>query len=541
MERQAIPFNISLLELTDAKIAHMRPVTSLDFLEGNSTAPHPNGLFSAEIFGKVGDEARMRRFSYINVKTSVFHPVVFRALLALKRLYGDIMAGTEYATWNPLQKDFERSDVVNGQTGYQFFVSHWKEIEFQETKSDQREQNILLINKYKHMAMTSRVVVLPAGMRDLEYGPDGRMREDEINTIYRSLIAKSNSITESVLRANPEMINTVRYSIQNTFNQLYDLLEAMVEGKRKLILGKWASRRIFDGTRNVITAMNTSSEMLGAKGNVGYNHSVTGLYQGLKAARPIAVFAIKNGFLQKAFPGPGVPAKLVNKKTLKAENCDLRPEYYDKWMTTEGIEKLLSAFSEDDVRHKPIEIDGHWLGLMYKGPDKTFRFCQSVDELPEGRDPKDLHPLTFCELLYLSTYRELDDKLPAFVTRYPITGMGSIVPSIMKLKTTIRHEVRRELGPDWNPLPEDYTAYEFPITGGEFVNSISPHTSKLARLGADFDGDTSSFNVTYTDESIQEMREFLNSKRAYVGTDGRPIASIAISTVNLVLYNMTGD
>jgi hypothetical protein len=38
-ERQAIPFNISLLELTDAKIAHMRPVTSLDFLEGNSTQP----------------------------------------------------------------------------------------------------------------------------------------------------------------------------------------------------------------------------------------------------------------------------------------------------------------------------------------------------------------------------------------------------------------------------------------------------------------------------------------------------------------------
>jgi hypothetical protein len=48
-------------------------------------------------------------------------------------------------------------------------------------------------------------------------------------------------------------------------------------------------------------------------------------------------------------------------------------------------------------------------------------------------------------------------------------------------------------------------------------------------------------NVTYTDESIREIDELLNSKRAYVGTDGRPIASIAISTVNLVLYNLTGD
>jgi hypothetical protein len=538
MERQAIPFNITLLELTDAKVAHMRPVTSLDFLEGSSTNPHPNGLFSTEIFGKVGDEARMRRFSYINVKVPLFHPVIFRALLALKRLYGDIMNGTQYAVWNAQEKDFERSDVVNGQTGFHFFVQHWKDIQFAETKSDQREQNILMIKKYKDKALTSRILVLPAGLRDLEYGPDGRMREDEINTIYRSFIAKSNSVTEQVLKATPEMVDKVRWQLQNTFNQLYELLESMIEGKRKLILGKWAARRIFDGTRNVITAMNTSGDYLGSPGNVGYNSTVVGLYQAVKAARPVAVYHIKNGFLSKVFVGAGQPAKLVNKKTLQAEQVELRPEYYDRWMTTEGIEKLLSAFSEDDVRHKPLEIDGRWLGLIYKGPDATFRFVQDVGELPEGRDKKDLSPITFAELLYLSVYREID-KLPAFVTRYPITGVGSIVPSKTKLKTTIRREVRKELGPDWSPLGEDYVAYEFPINGGEFVNSISPHTSKLARLGADFDGDTSSFTVTYTDESIREVDEFLDSKRAYVGTDGRPLASVAIDTVNLVLHNMT--
>lgn len=538
MERLPVPFNISLLELTDAKVAHMRPVTSLDFLEGSSQVPHPNGLFSTEIFGKVGDESRMKRFSYINIKVPVFHPVIFRALVSLKRLYADILNSTQYAQWNPVTQDFERSDVINGQTGFHFFVQHWKDIQFAETKSDQREQNILMIKKYKDKALTSRILVLPAGMRDLEYGPDGRMREDEINTIYRSLLAKSNSVTEQVLKTTPEMVNVVRWHLQNTFNQLYDLLESMVEGKRKLILGKWAARRIFDGTRNVITAMNTSSDMLGSPGNVNYNSSVVGLYQAVKAARPVAVYHIKSGFLSKVFTGPNTPAKLVNKKTLHAEQVDLRPEYFDRWATTEGIEKLLTSFSEEDVRHTAIEIDGHWLGLMYKGPDQTFRFVQDIDELPANRDPKDLHPLTFCELLYLSVYRELD-KLPAFVTRYPITGVGSIVPSRVKVKTTIRREERRELGPDWAPLGDDYVAYEFPITGGEFINSVSPHTSKLDRLTADFDGDTMSYTIAYTDESIREVNDFLNSKRAYVGTDGRPLASVAIDTVNLVLHNMT--
>jgi hypothetical protein len=539
-QRSAIPFNISLLDLTPAKLQGLKPVTALDFFDGNSNNFHENGLFSVSIFGKVGDEKRSQRFSYIDIKVPVFHPVIFRALVSLKRLYGDILSGSEYATWNPDIRDFERSDLSNGKTGYQFFVSQWRNIAFAETKSDQRQQNILLIEKFKERALTSKIVVMPAGMRDLEVGADGRIREDEINTIYRSILAKSNSVTDSALRSNPEIINTVRYSLQTTFNQLYDLLESMVEGKKKLLMGKWASRRVFDGTRNVITAMDTSAAYLGAPGSVGFNNTAVGLYQLLKAARPVAVYHIRNGFLQKVFPGAGMAARLVNKKTLQAEPTQLKPEYFDRWMTTEGIEKILTAFGEEDLRHKPIEIDGKYLGLIYKGPDMTFRFMNGIDELPEDRNRKDVSPITFCELLYLSTYRELD-KLPLFLTRYPITGIGSIVPSKAHVRTTIRAEPRKELGPDWAPIGEDYVAYEFPIMGGAFINSLVPHSSKLARLGADFDGDTASGNVTYTDESIQELDDFLGSRRAYVGTDGRALSSVAVSTVDLVLHNLTGE
>ncbi|WP_144106714.1 hypothetical protein [Paraburkholderia sp. BCC1886] len=540
MIRSAIPFNISLLELTPARLAGLRPVRSLDFFDGNSQSFHDDGLFSVSIFGKVGDEKRSSRFSYIDIKVPIFHPVVYRALVSLKRLYGEIISGQERAVWNPELRDFERSDAINGQTGFAFFVANWKNLVFAQTKSDQREQNIKLIEKYRDKAMTSKIVVMPAGMRDLEIGPDGRIREDEINTIYRTLLAKSNAITENVLRANPEIINTVRFSLQNTFCQLYDLLESMIEGKKKLLLGKWASRRVFDGTRNVITAMDTSTAYLGAKGNPGYNNTVIGLYQMLKAARPVATYQIRNGFLQRVFLGATAPARLVNKKTLMQEPTMLKPDYYDRWMTTEGVEKIITAFGEEDMRHKPIEIDGKYLGLIYKGPDHSFRLFSGLDELPDGFDKKYVTPLTFCELLYASTYRHLTG-LPLFITRYPITGIGSIVPSKAYVKTTIRAEAREELGPDWRPIGEDYTAYEFPITGGAFINSLVPHSARLGRMGADFDGDTASANVTYTDESIAELDDFLGSRRAYVGTDGRALASVAVSTVELVLHNLTGD
>jgi hypothetical protein len=208
-------------------------------------------------------------------------------------------------------------------------------------------------------------------------------------------------------------------------------------------------------------------------------------------------------------------------------------------MTDEGIEKVISAFADEGVRHKPLEIEGHYVGLIYKGPDNTFRLMQDIDELPKDRDRMNVHPLTFCELLYLSCYLNLN-KYPLFVTRYPVTGVGSIYPSKMFVKTTIKSEVRRELNENWEPLDDRHVAHSFPVAGGAFVNSLVPHSAKLARLGADFDGDTASGNATYSDEAIQEVDEYLNTKKAYVGTDGRFTSSVNVSTVQLVLHNLTG-
>lgn len=527
------------MELTAQKLAGIRPVRSLDIFDGAGHNFHPDGLFSVEIFGKVGDERRNVRFSYIDIKVPVFHPVIYRSLVGLKRLYGGIISGTEYAVWDEEAKDFERSDQLNGQTGFNFFVSKWKEIQFEATRSVSREQNILLVNKYKDRAMTTKVLVMPAGMRDIEIGGDGRVQKDEINDFYSSLLGVSNAISESSVRTNLAMINGSRYRLQMTFNELYEFIESMIEGKKKLLMGKWASRRIQNGTRNVITAMDTSTPYLGAPGSVGFNNTVIGLYQMLKAVMPVARFHIRNGFLQKVFSAVDAPAILVNKKTLKREPVQLKTQYFDRWMTDEGIEKVITSFSEEGLRLKPLEIEGRYLGLVYAGPDGSFKIFQDIDELPEGRSKEHVHPLTFVELLYLSCFQVLN-KFPIFVTRYPVTGVGSIYPSKAYVKTTIKSEVRRELNDQWAPSGDDRVAYEFP-TSGPFVNSLVPHSAKLGRLGADFDGDTASGNATYSDEAVAEVDLYLSKKRAYVGTDGKFTSSVNVSTVALVFHNLTGD
>jgi hypothetical protein len=535
-----VPFNVTLLNLTDDKLVGLKPVTVLDTFIGATKNFHESGLFSVSIFGKVGDERRSRRFSYIDVKISIFHPTIYRALTKLKKMYGEIIAGKTYATWSEEEKDFIKSDPLKGQTGFQFFRDHWKDIVFKTTDSDRRDQTIALIDKYKDKTMLSKLVVLPAGLRDFEIEADGRQSENEINNLYRKLLSLSNNISKDAVVSNPEILNTISYSIQSAYNQIYDLLENSIQGKKKLLMGKWASRRIFNGTRNVITAVNINSKDLGSKGNIDVNDTIIGLYQFLKATMPVSRFNLRNGFLSKVFTGTNAPAFLVNKKTFKKEVVDVSPRMIDAWMSDEGLEKVMTSFKDISVRHKAIEIEGKYLGLIYKGPDNTYKLMQDIDELPPTRSKNDVFPLTFCELLYLSVYKT-SNNYPLFFTRYPITGIGSIYPSMVFLKPTVLIEERAELDENWQPMDDSHTAHQFPIVGSEFIDSLSPASPHLSRLGADFDGDTGSGNAVYSDEAITEVKNFLNSKRYYIGTDGKITYSSNTDTVAYVLRNMTGD
>lgn len=538
MERSKIPFNISILQLTPEKLKALRPVKVLDIFDGATSQFHEDGLFSVSTFGKLGTAHRSHRFSYVDVRVPVFHPLIFRMIVSLKRLYAGILAGTEYVLWDDEANDFVASNAMEGKTGYDYFVKHWEKIKFSQSTSSRREQKTLLIAKYKDRAMTDKIIVVPAGLRDVEVGDDGRPRMDEINNIYSTLIKVSNTISEAAVKNHPEIINLSRWRLQNAFNELYTLIESMIEGKKKLYMGGWASRGIFNGTRNVITAMDTGTAILGAPGAVKFNNTVVGMFQLMKAILPVSKYLIKNGFLSKVFTSSDAPAKLVNKKTLKAEDVTLPPVYFDRWATDEGIEKVIDKFGDEGLRNKPLEIAGRYVGLIYKGPDGTFRLMQDIDELPEGRDKEHVFPLTFCELLYLSGYLNWN-RYPIFVTRYPITGVGSIYPSFVYVKTTIKSESRRELNENWAEMTEAHVAYSFP-TSGAYVNSLVPHSTKLGRMGADFDGDTSSGNCTYTEESIAEVTNLLGTRRLYVGSDGKFISTTSVDTVNLVLHNLTG-
>ena len=538
MSNLAIPFNVTLLVLDENMLRGLRPVRTLDVFAGMTKNFHEDGFFSQSIFGRVGDDARSRRFSYIDIKIPVFHPVIFDTLTKVKRIYGEIIHGKTYAIFDKSIGDFVKSNQLDGQTGFHFFEKHWKDIKFPERKSDSRELNIQLIDKYKNKSLISKIVVMPAGLRDYEITADGRESEDEINVLYRKILSISNSISLQTYAYSPELLNSSRYALQHNFNTLYDLLKSSVEGKKKLYMGKWATRAVFNGTRNVITTSNISINELGSKGNPGFNDTIIGLYQYMKATLPVTKYQIRNDFLSTVFNGPNSPANLVDKKTLKRVTHITKPKNYDLWMSDEGLDKIISMFGEESIRHKPLEIEGHFLGLIYKD-NGYFKVFSDIDELPEAYDKSKVTAITFTELLYLAVYPHYH-RYPAFITRYPVTGFGSIYPSTLHLKTTVKTVELKPLDENWEPTDTLPTAWQFP-TNTPFFNSISPAPSHLATLNADFDGDTCSVIVAYSEEAIKEVADKINSKSFYVNSSGKISFSMETDTIKHLVQNITGE
>lgn len=548
MNRLELPVNIDLMDTSADAFSRLQQIKVLDTFEsGSNDNLHPEGLFSIEIFGRVGSPERDTRFARIETKITLLHPFIFRKLTKLRGLYKDIILGKAYAVWNPEIKDFDQSDFLSGETGYAFFLKHLSEIDFKRTESARRDANITVVTKAidTGRAFIKNVPVIPAGLRDVYIEPDGRTTEDEINSRYRSLLSSANALPDNVDLTSPAYNNT-RVTMQNALNAVFEYFWNMYEGKRGFALNRYYSRGVFNGTRNVISAMDTSVPVLGAPNAPKMNNTVVGLFQTLKALLPVAQHTILNGWIKEAFNAGDGRAYLTNPKTLKREIVQVSRKEYDRFTTPDGIEKIINAFFNRSFRSRNVMISGHYIGLVYRGVvdgKQVFKFFFDIDELPKHLSKRDVYPITYCELLYIAGYR-VWNNYPMFTTRYPVAGLGSIYPSYFYVKTTTVGVMRYELDDDWvvkkfhdnNNIEAAYEYPDFSVT--TYMETMAPSPSRLAGLSADFDGDAMSLIGIYLDESIEQIRKHMHSSKAYLNPKGGFLNSPRVETVERTIVGL---
>jgi len=530
------PFNIDILILNKDILKTIGQVTNLAIIESTTKNFTRDGLFSTEIFGLVGSPERSTTFGYIDLKYPILHPLVYQHITTLKSFYKDIMLGKKYAKWDNKLKDLVPSDSEDGETGYEFMLTHIHKIDLKDNGSDERSFKIKMVKKYTDEKMMIKDwVVMPAGLRDYYVEEDGTPKEDEINDLYRKLLATVNTLNN--IKVTKETISTldpIRIKIQNIILEIYEYIKVMLDGKSKFIQGKWSKRAITYGTRNVITSVPTVITDLDSNDVAGFNDTVIGLYQYIAAISPEFKYRLDITFINRLFDRESNVATLVDKKSLTTVNVEIDPTKRDEWTSEEGILNLISKFGQESNRSLPIVVDGYYLLLIYDNGKKIVPIFNTETDM-EDLDKKYIRPITYAELYYISIY-EIKNKYPAYLTRYPVVDIGGIYPTKLYVKTTINSRTIKCI---LNGVETEMV--EYPILKESYYNALSPNPSKLGRLVGDYDGDTVSLNILLADESIAEIDNYINSKAFYITPNGELAHSVDIDPLNLVLKHLTKD
>lgn len=543
MKRAMLPFNIFLLRLSPEAKRLMRPVTSLDLFEGNTGQFNEQGLFSTSIFGKLGEKRRDFTYSYIDLRLTVLHPVIYDNIIKLKALNAGIMSGTQYATFNEETGEFEASTILEGDTGYDFFIRHFDRMVFQKTGSLQRDGRIETIEKYRKESLQDAIVVIPASLRELDVDNDGRTRMDEINNIYQRIIALSRTLPRVTDPETASQFDRTRMSIQSMFVQCYEYLESIINNKKGWIQRRYASRRVKNSTRGVLSSRDVSNRDLADPYRPAPMAIAVGMYQLSVSLLPKTKYYLSQGILGEVFDSASEMIRLVDKETLKSTPVELSSTTIDRWYTSTGFEATIQAQRDPARRHRPVEINGHYLALVYVSATH-FKVFRDIDELPEGFNRDCVHPITLIELIYISGFKHWNVS-KAIGTRYPVSGMGSTIPTDIYVMTTTPAGKRTRLDEDWLPVAED-VAPEYPIFNKDNIEHTQYHDTLaipaggLSGQGADFDGDTESFQAVYVDDSISEMARYLKRREAYLTPKGTLAFSANIHTVALAVRNMSG-
>lgn len=535
MNSKDVPFNIKVLDTKAKRLPAARQVKTREPFEGGTRNYHPEGLFSTEIFGRVGSDERDKIFGYISLNTTIVHPFIYKTLGRLKGLYKGIMDGRSYVIWDEKLRDFVQSDEINGQTGMALFLKHWNDIKLDKSDSDLQRERAKFVMNNRSKALTDVVWVMPAGYRDVQINDDNRVEENEINDFYRRMISIADTLPP---RSFSPIVDTSRASLQRTFNELYNYIDSMIAGKKKFISHRWARRAIDNGTRNVLSSMDTSSPRLGDPASPKLTDTMVGVYQAAMGILPVTKFNLLTGWISNVFMPDQKAAMLIDPITLKSERVDLDAQVVDRWTSNDGLEKILGSLEEPHLRSRPIMIHDYYLGLMYAGPDKTYKIFGDIDELPEGFSREHVHPLTYVEWLYLSMVGKWE-TYPVFPCRYPVAGEGSSFPSFPYVKTTAISEVRYELDDNWEKTNK--VAVSFPLyKHTSFFDTMAPHPSRLAGMAGDFDGDMGSGNFAYENRSRTQVARYFKTRAAYVTPSGDLRASPMDYVFRLVARNMTG-
>jgi len=512
------------------KVNELKEITNPMFF-ARSNMPTTDGLLSNEIFGITKDD-RTTIFAYIHLAGEYFmHPLAYKIWSKLDSNIKPCVYEMENFVYDP-EKGKLKPDP-NGETGIKFLMKLIKKVDFKKTNSSKREVRINFLEKYRDSLFMKDVIVIPAGMRDVNTEADGKVGVGEINKPYNAIVRDAKALQESD-DYGLSLNGTLRGRIQDNIVKIYNWFifgrdpitgnDAQASGlSRKLgLIRRAGMKKSFDwGSRLVICTQNLRKERLE---DLDVDLDSIGLPIAAVCANlfPYMLYWIRKWFENQMSDVQDL--MVYNSRTKKVERAHI-----DDWQAVysdERIKKEISRFMHGmSNRFVPVEAPiknaprGMKAYLQFKGynvPDEEVANAISSGTLSKEGYTLTSRPLTWCDLIYMAAMEVTKDKM-TLVTRFPVDSFYNQFPAKIKVISTIETEPLLVNGTFYKKYPKIAPEDINTNSSNHFVDVALPNNVRLGSIGGDFDGDTVSSKVPYSIEANDELFKAINSKVHYIG------------------------
>lgn len=515
------------------KVNELKAITNPMFF-ARTNMPTVDGLLSNEIFGITKDD-RTTIFAYIDLAGEYFlHPLAYKIWSRLDSNVKLCVYEMDTFVYDP-EKGKLKSDP-KGETGLKFLMKLIKTVDFKKTGSSKREVKINFLEKYREKLFMKDVVVIPAGMRDVNTEADGKVGVGEINKLYNAIVRDAKALQESD-DYGLSLNGTLRGRIQDNIVKIYNWFifgrdpltgaDAQASGlSRKLgLIRRAGMKKSFDwGSRLVICTQNLRKEKLS---DLDVDLDSIGLPLAAVCANlfPYMLYWIRNWFSNRLSDVQNLT--VYNTKTKKLEQTKI-----DSWQTVysdERIKKEIGRFMHGmSNRFVPIEAPimnptkGTNYYLQFKGynvPNEDIAKKLINDQMSKESFHLNSRPLTWCDLIYMAAMEVTKDKM-TLITRFPMDSYYNQFPAKIKVISTIETEPILVWNTFYKKYPKITLADINQNSSNHFVDVALPNNVRLGSIGGDFDGDTVSSKVPYSIEANDELYKAINAKIHYIGFGG---------------------
>lgn len=197
---------------------------------------NPQGLFSEEIFGRLGSRQRRMTFGYVSLKCKIIHPEVYPIITSINTdLTKLILNKAKYII------DDKGLLIANdlGESGINFFITNFDKISFKNLKTEKPEQAVFITKNAKKVFI-DKLLLLPAGIRDIQISKTTEkitVQFSDITSLYEKLLRQTAAMTDDLTALPLEYKITIIENIQRACLDINDWIKSRIEGKTGIIRG----------------------------------------------------------------------------------------------------------------------------------------------------------------------------------------------------------------------------------------------------------------------------------------------------------------